>query len=68
MKPKLIITCGVSGAVQFTACMNAAQTIVAINSDPEAPIFRIANYRIVDDLYQVVPELIARIRAAKEAQ
>ena len=68
VKPKLIITCGVSGAVQFTACMNAAQTIVAINTDPEAPIFRIANYRIVDDLYQVVPELIARIRAAKEAQ
>lgn len=68
VKPKLIITCGVSGAVQFTACMNAAQTIVAINTDPDAPIFRIANYRIVDDLYQVVPELIARIRAAKEAQ
>ena len=68
VKPKLIITCGVSGAVQFTACMNTAQTIVAINNDPEAQIFRIAHYRIVDDLYQIVPDLIARIKAAKEAE
>lgn len=68
VKPKLIITCGVSGAVQFTACMNTAQTIVAINTDPEAQIFRIAHYRIVDDLYQIVPDLIARIKAAKEAE
>ena len=68
VKPRLIITCGVSGAVQFTACMNTAQTIVAINTDPEAQIFRIAHYRIVDDLYQIVPDLIGRIRAAKEAR
>ncbi|MBQ8654194.1 MAG: FAD-binding protein [Clostridia bacterium] len=68
VKPKLIITCGVSGAVQFTASMNTAQTIVAINSDPNAQIFNIAHYKIVDDLYQVVPELIARIKAAKEVE
>lgn len=68
VKPKLIITCGVSGAVQFTACMNTAQTIVAINTDPDAQIFRIAHYRIVDDLYEIVPALIQRIRAAKEAE
>ena len=68
VKPKLIITCGLSGAVQFTACMNTAQTIVAINTDPEAQIFRIAHYRIVDDLYQIVPDLIQRIKAAKEAE
>ena len=68
VKPKLIITCGVSGAVQFTASMNTAQTIVAINTNPEAQIFRIAHYRIVDDLYQIVPDLIARIKAAKEAE
>ena len=68
VKPKLIITCGVSGAVQFTACMNTAQTIVAINTDPEAQIFRIAHYRIVDDLYQIVPDLTARIKAAKEVE
>ncbi len=68
VKPKLIITCGVSGAVQFTACMNSSQTIVAINSDPDAQIFNIAHYRIVDDLYDVVPELVARIKAAKEVK
>ena len=68
VKPKLIITCGVSGAVQFTSCMNTAQTIVAINNDPDAQIFRVAHYRIVDDLYQIVPALIERIKAAKEAE
>ena len=68
VKPKLIITCGVSGAVQFTSCMNSSQTIVAINSDPDAQIFNIAHYRIVDDLYKIVPDLTARIKAAKEAE
>ena len=68
VKPKLIITCGVSGAVQFTACMNTAQTIIAVNTDPDAQIFRIAHYRIVDDLYKIIPDLTARIKAAKEAQ
>ena len=48
--------------------MNTAQTIVAINTDPEAQIFRIAHYRIVDDLYQIVPDLTARIKAAKEVE
>lgn len=61
VKPKLIITCGVSGAIQFTACMNAAERIVAINTDRNAPIFQIAHYGIVGDLYAVVPELIKRI-------
>ncbi len=68
VKPKLIITCGVSGAVQFTASMNTSQTIVAINNDPEAQIFNIAHYKIVDDLYQVVPDLISRIKTAKEVK
>lgn len=63
VKPKLIITCGVSGAVQFAAGMNGAECIVAINTDPEAPIFKIANYCIVKDLYEVVPQLIAAVKA-----
>ena len=63
VKPKLIITCGVSGAVQFAAGMDGAECIVAINTDKEAPIFKIANYCITKDLYAVVPELI---RAVKE--
>jgi electron transfer flavoprotein alpha subunit len=63
VKPKLIITCGVSGAVQFAAGMNGAECIVAINTDPEAPIFKIANFCIVKDLYEVVPRLTAAVRA-----
>ncbi|MDR1834472.1 MAG: electron transfer flavoprotein subunit alpha/FixB family protein, partial [Fusobacteriaceae bacterium] len=50
VKPRLIITCGVSGAIQFTSCMRDAECIVAINSDPDALIFNIAHYYIVDDL------------------
>lgn len=64
VKPKLIITCGVSGAIQFTACMNGADRIVAINSDPDALIFKIADYCVVDDLYQVIPRLIENIKKA----
>jgi electron transfer flavoprotein alpha subunit len=62
VKPKLIITCGISGAVQFTACMNTAERIIAINSDKNAPIFKIAHYGIVGDLYRILPELIDRIQ------
>ncbi|MBR0056131.1 MAG: electron transfer flavoprotein subunit alpha/FixB family protein, partial [Kiritimatiellae bacterium] len=68
VKPKLIITCGVSGAIQFVAGMGGAETIVAINSDPEAPIFKVAHVALVGDLYAIVPELIAGIRARKEQQ
>jgi electron transfer flavoprotein alpha subunit len=66
VKPKLIITCGVSGAIQFASCMSGAECIVAINSDPGAPIFNIAHYCIADDLYTVVPALIDHIRTRKE--
>ncbi|HEY8463700.1 MAG TPA: electron transfer flavoprotein subunit alpha [Bacillota bacterium] len=62
VKPKLIITCGVSGAVQFTACMNSAEQIFAINLDRNAPIFKVAHYGIVGDLYQILPRLIAKIK------
>ncbi|WP_297568906.1 FAD-binding protein [uncultured Faecalibaculum sp.] len=67
VRPKLIITCGVSGAVQFTAGMNHADQIFAINTDPEAPIFKTANYCLVQDLYEVVPALIDRLEARKGA-
>ncbi|MCD7928875.1 MAG: electron transfer flavoprotein subunit alpha [Clostridiales bacterium] len=66
VRPKLIITCGVSGAIQFTSCMNSAETIVAINSDPQAQIFGVASYCIVDDLYQVVPRLTQLLQERKE--
>lgn len=65
VKPKLIITCAVSGAIQFAAGMNGSELIIAINSDPEAPIFNFAHIGIVGDVYQIVPKLIAQIRSAK---
>ena len=65
VRPKLIITCGVSGAIQFTSCMNGSDHIVSINNDPDAPIFGTAHIAIVDDLYRVVPELIAQLKEAR---
>ncbi len=62
VKPKLIITCGVSGAIQFTACMNSSERIIAINTDINAPIFKIAHYGIIGDLYKIVPSLIERFK------
>lgn len=64
VKPKLIITLGVSGAIQFTSCMNGSECIIAVNTDPDALIFRIADYCVVGDLYQVVPRLIEKIKQA----
>lgn len=62
VRPKLIITCGVSGAIQFAACMNQADHIIAINTDPDAPIFQVAHIAIVGDLYHVMPELIRKLK------
>ncbi len=62
VKPRLIITCGISGAVQFTACMNTAEHIFAINRDKNAPIFKVAHYGVVGDLYEVLPGLIEKIK------
>ena len=67
VRPKLIITCGVSGAVQFTAGMNNAENIIAINKDENAPIFKTAHYGIVGDLYEIIPGLIEQIKMRKEA-
>lgn len=68
VRPKLIITCGVSGAIQFTSCMTGSECIVAINNDPEAQIFKVANYCIVDDLYQIVPYLTELVKKQKEGE
>ena len=62
VKPKLIITLGISGAVQFAAGMKGADCIVAINSDPTAPIFDVAHYCVVGDVAQIVPKLIEKIK------
>ena len=66
VKPKLIITCGVSGAIQFVAGMNGSERIVAINTDPEASIFNVAHIGICGDLYKIVPELIAEIKRSRK--
>jgi len=65
VKPKLIITLGISGAVQFAAGMNSSEQIFAINKDPHASIFNIAHYGIIGDLYEIVPQLIEDIKGSK---
>ena len=65
VRPRLIITCGVSGAIQFTACMNASDHIIAINTDRNAPIFDVAHVAIVGDLYEIVPALIKQLKEAR---
>lgn len=67
VRPKLIITAGVSGSVQFAAGMNNSEQIIAINTDENAPIFKTAHYGLVGDLYEIIPDLISRIKQSRGA-